>query len=233
MGRRAAVHNTYTCSQCGKEFTRKTTGIHTDTPCCSKSCAAKLRNFGATPKDHLRKPDNAVCAVCGKPFHRPPSHLARVAVPVCSYHCNGILRGAEWKQHASKGRAAWTEENERSCREKMTGPNNPAWKGGATYRQRKGRYPSSIRYVRCPPEFASMARKDGYVMEHRLIVAQRLGRPLLRSEVVHHVNHDPTDNNPDNLQLFASNGEHKRHEGETGYFKEYYRRTRTNPRNSQ
>lgn len=232
MSRRPAVRNTYTCACCGKEFTRKATEVRTATPCCSQSCSAKLRGFGQEPKDHLRKPDNAVCAVCGKSFHRPPSHLARVGTPVCSYECNGALRSEALREHAHKGRAAWTEESERSFHAKMSGPSNPAWKGGATYRTRKGHYPSSIRYVRCPVEFASMARKDGYVMEHRLIMAQHLGRPLLRSEVVHHVNHEPTDNRLENLQLFASNGEHKRHEGETGYFKAYYRRTRTTPRSS-
>jgi hypothetical protein len=57
-----------------------------------------------------------------------------------------------------------------------------------------------------------MARKDGYVMEHRLIVAQHLGRPLKRTEVVHHIDHDPTNNDPANLMLFPSNSVHKKYE---------------------
>ena len=31
-----------------------------------------------------------------------------------------------------------------------------------------------------------MARKDGYIMEHRLLVAKAMGRLLKRTEVVHH-----------------------------------------------
>ena len=51
-----------------------------------------------------------------------------------------------------------------------------------TYRKRKGAYADQpIKYVRCPLVFLSMARKDGYVMEHRLLVAQAIGRPLLRA----------------------------------------------------
>lgn len=34
--------------------------------------------------------------------------------------------------------------------------------------------------------FYSMADKNGYVKEHRLVMARYLGRPLLRTEIVHH-----------------------------------------------
>jgi hypothetical protein len=54
-----------------------------------------------------------------------------------------------------------------------------------------------------------MARKDGYVMEHRIVVAKTINRPLTRMEVVHHINHDATNNHISNLMLFASNAEHK------------------------
>jgi hypothetical protein len=43
-------------------------------------------------------------------------------------------------------------------------------------------------------------------------MARLIGRLLTREEVVHHVNHDPQDNRPENLELFATNAEHKREE---------------------
>lgn len=58
-----------------------------------------------------------------------------------------------------------------------------------------------------------MARKDGYVMEHRLVVAKSLGRLLSRTEVVHHIDHNPSNNSLTNLKLFGSNAEHKSFEG--------------------
>ena len=63
-----------------------------------------------------------------------------------------------------------------------------------------------------------MARKDGYIMEHRLVMAQWMGRPLLRTEVVNHIDHNPSNNVRENLELYPTNGDHKR--GEAGRFVE-------------
>jgi len=124
----------------------------------------------------------------------------------CSKPCCG--KAKDWlKQHSANGKG------KKRPGKGMAGAKNPAWKGGLTFFKRKGKYADqSIKYVRCPAAFMDMARKDGYVMEHRLIVAMAMGRSLLRSECVHHVNHDATDNRLANLMLFASNADHKRHE---------------------
>lgn len=87
---------------------------------------------------------------------------------------------------------------------RRTGPRNgelhPDWKGGVTVD--KSGY--ILRYHPKHPE----ANNSGYVREHRLVMEQKLGRPLERSEVVHHIDDDPSNNHPDNLRLFASIGEH-------------------------
>ena len=47
------------------------------------------------------------------------------------------------------------------------------------------------------------ANGDGYVLEHRKIMSDIIGRPLLDSEQVHHKNGDRQDNRPENLELWS------------------------------
>jgi hypothetical protein len=54
------------------------------------------------------------------------------------------------------------------------------------------------------------ATKGGYVRQHRLVMERQIGRYLLPEEVVDHRNRDTSDNDPGNLQLFASNADHLR-----------------------
>lgn len=55
------------------------------------------------------------------------------------------------------------------------------------------------------------ANKSGYVMEHRLVMSEKIGRPLKKDEVVHHIDGNRFNNNLNNLALKKMGGRNKYH----------------------
>ena len=64
----------------------------------------------------------------------------------------------------------------------------------------------------------------GYIMEHRLIMEEKLGRYLTKEEVVDHINGIKNDNRIENLRLFDTHGEHIKEEYKRGRYVENIKR---------
>jgi len=77
---------------------------------------------------------------------------------------------------------------------------HPSWKGDKRI---------NYQVVKCPKEFKEMAFANGNVRLHRLVMAQKIGRPLQKKEVVHHLDENIQNNAPENLELFETNSSHR------------------------
>lgn len=77
------------------------------------------------------------------------------------------------------------------------GANHGSWKGGRI--AAPGGYTALL--VAPDDALAVMRNCMGYVLEHRLVMARSLGRPLTKTETVHHINGIKVDNRIENLQL--------------------------------
>jgi len=76
------------------------------------------------------------------------------------------------------------------------------WKAGCKHKIKNS---SGYIEIKLQPNdsFYPMASKGGYILEHRLVVAKRLGRCLLKSEHVHHIDGIKDHNKDNNLQLLS------------------------------
>jgi hypothetical protein len=116
-----------------------------------------------------------------------------------SEECKEKLRAANiGKKHTAESRAKMSADRKRE--------GTHLWKGGRIVKG-DGRI-----QIHSPDHPCCGA--TGYVSEHRLVMETLLGRFLEPAETVHHIDHNPSNNSPNNLRLFHSVGAHTAYHAE-------------------
>ena len=124
------------------------------------------------------------CEECGKEFIKRPKLEKHPRF--CSRSCSG-----KWQYKVGIQNTTASAED------------SPNWKGGF----RKRRRDMLMVYMPDHPHAS-----EGYVWVHRLVMEQLIGRYLEPNELIHHIDGDPLNNHPDNLQIVTASEHAKIHD---------------------
>ena len=130
------------------------------------------------------------CAVCKVKFKVRASHYD--IRKCCSRPCANV-------------RSSQMKSGKNNHMYGLRGENSPFFTG-----DRLNNYGYQLLYK---PEHPN-AYPDGYVLEHRYVMSEHLGRPLRKSEVVHHIDGDKLNNRIENLELMNRSSHMKLHSKE-------------------
>lgn len=189
------------CAWCNKPFTVKKSVADRGRRFCSWDC--KMANAST-------KWETIKCEQCGKEFTTQISRRQRY----CSQSCSTTARNL----------TDWNPSHHRD----ISGPNNPMYGKPGCKGARNGMYGKRREQV-AAWRGGRKVRKDGYILvlapddhpirqrstdpsvyilEHRFIMEQHLGRYLEDAEIVHHIDGNPTNNDIENLCLYKNQSDH-------------------------
>lgn len=190
-----------TCEYCKKPFMLKPSLAKSRRFCCHACRVASGMETKQTTQ----------CPTCGKAIESYKKYPQKY----CSYSCETTARNLT-DQNPAYHRDISGENNpmygkgqngESNGMYGHTREKNPAWKGGR--KTRKDGYILVIAPENHPYAISNgRNKKTKYILEHRFVMEQHLGRYLEPSEVVHHIDENPSNNNISNLKLYSSQSDH-------------------------
>ena len=150
-----------------------------------------------------------ICLYCGRELSGSKTHF-------CNGSCKNKFRRQE-KRHTKvcewcKTEYRTSEKKQRFCspscasKASMTGrcgESNSNWKGGLTLHTKGYVY----EYAPGHPN----SDKRGYILQHRLVVSEAIGRPLREDEIVDHADEDKQHNQVHNLHIYDNAGHSRKH----------------------
>lgn len=138
------------------------------------------------------------CDFCGKLIYRYPSQVK--AHNFCSRACGGKYAS---KEHNPEGYAKYRDFSINSGRmHEMNIAMNPERMTAETR--------AKISDARYGTGDRTLYRKRNGRHVHRTVAEQKIGRPLKPGEVVHHIDGNKENNDPENLIVISSQAEHAR-----------------------
>ena len=117
--------------------------------------------------------------------------------------CMGV-KNKRWKLARANPCVDCGELTSRATSVRCRACNNRANAGTKHYAYKGGKHttPSGYVYLSGYHDHPN-ANNVGQIAEHVLVMSQKLGRPLIKGENVHHKNGNRADNRPENLELWS------------------------------
>jgi endogenous inhibitor of DNA gyrase (YacG/DUF329 family) len=165
-------------------------------------------------KKLIRRPNRSIqrnCPQCGIGFTVTYSHESK---KYCSIQCYAEFRRTLVGEKAFNYGNRWSEQKKKEIGDSrracgLRGPKAPNWKGGRI--MDKGGYIFLMKEYLSPEDQALFPENERYIMEHRLVMARKLKRPLKKREHVHHINGVKDDNGEENLMVMDHSNHMSKH----------------------
>lgn len=165
--------------------------------CKVEGCSKKVHAKGFCTRHYAQWRQYGLINEDGKPLREAFRVPLKFQDDVCCYPgCGNEVRTRGWcNKHYLQFRSGIIGEDNEQLRDPKFRPG----RGWRTYCRG---------YRKVMSKGHPFADRDGYILEHRLVMEEHLGRHLESGEVVHHINGVKDDNRIENLQLRSSRADH-------------------------